>query len=141
MSQQVVSMSVTSSTKISEVIQKFENSSQDLLLIDSDTSVPEPVMELMSDYPMGVSGALVSKNYGGNVELGGGNLVSASSDYHRAEAGNSDFVGLLRLSQKQRTEILQALRATENTNLPGKSIDLILVGLIRNSIEIGRAHV
>ena len=136
MSQQVVSMSVTSSTKISEVIQKFENSSQDLLLIDSDTSVPEPVMELMSDYPMGVSGALVSKNYGGNVELGGGNLVSASSDYHRAEAGNSDFVGLLRLSQKQRTEILQTLRAIENTNLPGKSIDLILVGLIRNSIEI-----
>lgn len=136
MSQQVVSMSVTSSTKISEIIHNFENSSQDLLLIDADTLAPNPVMELMSDYPMGVSSALVSKNYGGNVELGGGNLVSASSQYHRAEAGNSDFVGILRLSQKQRIEILSTLKSIQNTELPGKTIDLVLVALIRNSIEI-----
>ncbi|MEN9679892.1 MAG: hypothetical protein RLZ57_1021 [Actinomycetota bacterium] len=136
MSQQVVSMSVTSSTKISEILHKFENSSQDLLLIDVDTLIPQPVMELMSDYPMGVSSALVSKNYGGNVELGGGNLVSASSEYHRAEAGTDDFVGLLRLSQKQKPEIVNSLRAIENTKLPGKTIDLVLVGLIRSGLEI-----
>ena len=136
MSQQVVSMSVTSSTKISEIVHKFENSSSDLLLIDSDTSVPPPVMELMSDYPMGVSSALVSKNYGGNVELGGGNLVSASSDYHRAEAGTDDFVGILRLSKKQKAEIINALKAIEKTSVPGKTIDLVLVAMIRSGLEI-----
>ena len=136
MSQQVVSMSVTSSTKISEILHKFENSSSDLLLIDSDTSVPPPVMELMSDYPLGVSSALVSKNYGGNVELGGGNLVSASSDYHRAEAGTDDFVGILRLSKRQKAEIINALKAIEKTSVPGKTIDLVLVAMIRSGLEI-----
>ena len=136
MSQQVLSMLVTSSTKISEIRSKLENSSQDLLLIDTDTLVPQPVMELMSDYPMGVSSALVSKNYGGNVEVGGGNLVSASSDYHRAEAGTDDFVGILRLSLRQKNEILNSLIAIENRNYSGKTIDLILVGLIRSGLEI-----
>ena len=136
MSQQVVSMLVTSSTKISEIRAKFEDSSADLLLIDTDTLIPQPVMELMSDYPMGVSSALVSKNYGGNVEVGGGNLVSASSEYHRAEAGTDDFVGVLRLSQRQKSEITNALRAIEGSNHPGKTIDLLLVGLIRSGLEL-----
>ena len=130
MSQRAAIMTVTSSTQISEIINQFENSSQDLLLIDADTLVPKPILELMSDYPMGISSAMVSNNYGGNVEVGGGAIVSASSEYHRAEAGTHDFVGLLRLSVNQKSEIISALSAIRDTNLSGKRIDLVLVASI-----------
>lgn len=136
MSQQASLMQVTGSTKIAEIIDNFENNAQDLLLIDTDTLVPTPIMELMSDYPMGASNAMVTSNFGGNIEVGGGAVISASSDYHRAEAGTHDFVGLLRLSQKQRHEILSALNAIKDGNYPGKKIDLVLVALIRSGISI-----
>ena len=136
MSQRAAIMTVTSSTQISEIITQFENSSQDLLLIDVDTLVPKPILELMSDYPMGISSSMVSKNYGGNVEVGGGAIVSASSEYHRAEAGTHDFVGLLRLSVNQKSEIISALSAIRDTNLSGKRIDLVLVALVRSGLAI-----
>ena len=54
-------LDVDQGTKISEVLKAFESGNQDLLLIDENTVVTKPHLELLTDYPRTVTTALVSK--------------------------------------------------------------------------------
>jgi len=141
LTQNHLTLEVNETTRISQILKQFENSEQDLILVDQKTIITEPHMELLTDYPRTVTSALVALISNGNVQVSQGRIISASSGFHRAEAGNSDFVGVIRLSQKQREEILLILRSIEKTPLAGDAIDLLLVALIRARVVISSVSI
>ena len=98
-------------------------------------------MELLTDYPRSVTTALVTKLKFGDVRVGGSRITGASSDFHEVGYGNHKFLGAIRLSQLQRTEIIKTLSEISNTSHPGMAIDLILVGLVRATVLVAPAEV
>ena len=120
MNQSLTSLVVTSSTTIEEILTSFVDSQNDLLLIDENSIVAEPHKELLTDYPRSTSAALVANENDGDTLMRQNRIASASSASHKITIGNRRFLGLLRLSQKQRDPIITALE---------------------NASEIGRAHV
>jgi phosphatidylserine synthase len=53
--------------------------------------------------------------------------------------GNNTFVGILRLSQNQREEIISTLNEVKNSEAYGEAIDLILIALVRAAIVVSPA--
>ncbi len=53
------SLTVTANTSLSEILETFQSSTRDLLLIDERTVITEPHLELLTDYPRSTSAALV----------------------------------------------------------------------------------
>jgi len=141
LTQNHLTLEVNETTRISQILKQFESSEKDLILVDQKTIITEPHMELLTDYPRTVTSALVALISDGNVQVSQGRIISASSGFHRVEAGNSDFVGVIRLSQKQRVEILLILRSIEKTPLAGDAIDLVLVALIRAGVVISSVSI
>ena len=134
-------LEVNRGTKISDVLKAFESGNQDLLLVDENTVITKPHMELLTDYPRSVTTALVTKLKFGDVRVGGSRITGASSDFHEVGYGNHKFLGAIRLSQLQRTEIIKTLSEISNTSHPGMAIDLILVGLVRATVLVAPAEV
>ncbi|MSV76028.1 MAG: hypothetical protein F2853_02610, partial [Actinobacteria bacterium] len=132
-------LEVDQGTKISDVRKAFESSNQDLLLVDQNTVVTNPHIELLTDYPRTVTTALVSKVKNGETRVSQGRITGASSGFHEVGHGNHSFLGIIRLSQSQREVIVDALSKIENTNHPGNVIDLILVALVRAAIVVAPA--
>jgi hypothetical protein len=93
-------------TKIVEILEAFESSNQDLLLVDECAVVTQPHLELLTDYPRTVTTALVTKVKNGLTRTSQGRITGATSGYHEVGHGNHTFLGIIRLSQIQRTEIL-----------------------------------
>jgi hypothetical protein len=60
MSNQLPSLVIGENTSIREVINAFEKSVDDLLLIDERTVVAQPHLELLTDYPRSSTAALVA---------------------------------------------------------------------------------
>ncbi len=141
LTQNHLTLEVNETTRISQILEQFESSEKDLILVDQKTIITEPHMELLTDYPRTVTSALVALISDGNVQVSQGRIISASSGFHRVEAGNRDFVGVIRLSQKQREEILLILRGIEKTPLAGDAIDLVLVALIRAGVVISSVSI
>ncbi len=141
LTQNHLTLEVNETTQISQILKQFESSEKDLILVDQKTIITEPHMELLTDYPRTVTSALVARISDGNLQVSQGRIISASSGFHRAEAGNRDFVGVIRLSQKQREEILLILRSIEKTPLAGDAIDLLLVALIRARVVISSVSI
>ena len=100
-------LDVDQGTKISEVLKAFESGNQDLLLIDENTVVTKPHLELLTDYPRTVTTALVSKIKNGETRVSQGRITGASSGYHEVGHGNHKFLGIIRLSQSQKVEIIE----------------------------------
>jgi phosphatidylglycerophosphate synthase len=123
-------------TKISEIIEIFSEGTTDLLLVDENTIVTKPHLELLTDYPRLTTTALVAPKFRGDVRVTGDRVAGASSKFHNLEAGNNTFVGILRLSQNQRAEIIETLTKVKNSEAYGEAIDLILVALVRAAIVV-----
>jgi hypothetical protein len=134
-------LDVDQGTKISDVLAAFQSSNQDLLLVDVNTVVTKPHLELLTDYPRTVTTALVSKLKDGETRVSQGRITGASSGYHEVGHGNHTFLGIIRLSQTQKVEIVEALSRVKDTNHSGNTIDLILVALVRAAIVIAPAEV
>ena len=129
------------STKIAEILQAFESSNQDLLLIDECAVVSQPHLELLTDYPRTVTTALVAKTKDGLTRVSQGRITGASSDFHKVGYGNHTFLGIVRLSQIQRSEIIEILSKVRDTNHPGNALDLVLVALVRAALVVAPAEV
>ncbi|MFM2264537.1 MAG: hypothetical protein RLY81_889, partial [Actinomycetota bacterium] len=132
---------VHAGTKIVEILAAFESSDKDLLLIDECSVVTQPHLELLTDYPRTVTTALVAKTNGGLTRVTQGRITGASSDFHEVGYGNHTFLGIIRLSQSQRVEILEVLRKVKDTKHSGNAIDLVLVALVRAALVIDPAEV
>ena len=134
-------LDVDQGTKISDVLAAFQSSNQDLLLVDVNTVVTKPHLELLTDYPRTVTTALVAKLKDGDTRVSQARITGASSGYHEVRHGNHNFLGIIRLSQIQKAEIVEALSRVIDTNHSGNTIDLILVALVRAAIVIAPAEV
>ena len=128
-------------TKIAEILLAFEASHEDLLLLDENTVVSQPHLELLTDYPRTVTTALVTKVKNGLTRVSQGRITGASSDFHEVGHGNHTFLGIIRLSQFQRTEIIDVLSRVKNTQHAGNALDLILVALVRAALVVAPAEV
>ena len=141
MNQSLATLVVTSATTLDEIIQKFESSGCDLILVDENSVIAEPHMNLLTDYPRTASAALVATQKNGNTFVRQNRIASASSDSHKVTIGNRDFVGAMRLSQVQRAEIITALTNAKSRNAKGNALDLTLVALVRATIRVDAADV
>jgi hypothetical protein len=130
---------VNKTTKISEIIEIFSEISTDLLLVDENTIVAKPHLELLTDYPRGTTTALVAPLFHGDVRVTGGRVAGASSKFHTLKGGNRTFVGILRLSQNQRDSIITTLSAVKDNETYGEAIDLVLVALVRAAVIVSPA--
>jgi hypothetical protein len=130
---------VNKTTKISEIIEIFSEISTDLLLVDENTIVTKPHLELLTDYPRGTTTALVAPLFNGDVRVTGGRVAGASSKFHTLKGGNKTFVGILRLSQNQRDSIITTLSAVKDNETYGEAIDLVLVALVRAAVIVSPA--
>ena len=141
MNQSLSSLVVTPATTINEILKAFIDSQSDLLLIDENSVVADPHMELLTDYPRSASAALVAVEKNGDTLVRQNRIASASSASHKVTIGNRKFVGVLRLSQKQRTEIIAALENALTHKVRGNALDLVLVALTRAMIKVDAADV
>lgn len=141
MNQSLSSLVVTPATTINEILTAFIDSQSDLLLIDENSVVADPHMELLTDYPRSASAALVAVENNGDTLVRQNRIASASSASHKVTIGNRKFVGVLRLSQKQRTEIIAALENALTHKVRGNALDLVLVALTRAMIKVDAADV
>jgi hypothetical protein len=136
MSNQLPSLVIGENSSIRDVINAFEKTSDDLLLIDERTVVAQPHLELLTDYPRSSSAALVAVQKNGNTLVRANRIASASSASHKVTIGNRDFVGVMRLSQNQHDAIVKALNEAAESNLKGNTLDLVLVALVRATIRV-----
>jgi hypothetical protein len=134
-------MEVNEETTIAEVLKAFEASNEDLLLVDANTVVTQPHLELVTDYPRKISTALVAKLKNGDTRVGNSQITGASSGFHEVGYGNHIFLGIIRLAQSQRVQILEVFSEIQKTKHQGQAIDLILVGLVRSAITVAPAEV
>jgi hypothetical protein len=141
MSENLRTFDVHAGTKIAEILQAFESSNQDLLLVDENAVVTQPHLELLTDYPRTVTTALVSKMKGGLTRTNQGRITGATSGYHEVGHGNHTFLGIMRLSQFQREEIIEVLNKVKDTKHAGNAIDLVLVALVRAALVVAPAEV
>ena len=132
---------VHAGTKIAEILEAFESSNQDLLLVDECSVVTQPHLELLTDYPRTVTTALVTKVKNGLTRVSQGRITGATSGYHEVGHGNHTFLGIIRLSQMQRTEILDVFHKVKDTKHAGNAIDLVLVALVRAALVVAPAEV
>ena len=128
---------VSSKTSLSDLLQSFLASEQDLVFIDEHTVITQPHLELLTDFPRSASAALVGRQPDfANTQVSQGSVVSASSALHTVTSPNRVFTGALYLSQKQRPEIEKALGEAVSVRASGHAIDLALVALVRATVRV-----
>ena len=140
MDKSLTSLVVTSSTKVREILDSFKASNSDLLLLDLNSVIAQPHLELLTDYPRSASVALVATQKNGDTLVRQNRIASASSSSHKVTIGNRNFAGAIRISQRQRDEVIKALEGAANANLSGNAIDLILVALTRARVQVDAAE-
>jgi hypothetical protein len=141
MSENLRTFSVHAGTKISEILDSFQSGNEDLLLVDECSVVTQPHLELLTDYPRTVTTALVTKVKGGLTRTSQGRITGATSGYHEVGHGNHTFLGIMRLSQFQREEVIEVLNKVKDTKHAGNAIDLVLVALVRAALVVAPAEV
>lgn len=141
MNQSLTSLMVTPATTISEILNTFLQSEKDLLLIDESSVIADPHLELLTDYPRSASAALVAVEKNGDTLVRQNRIASASSASHKVTIGNLQFVGAMRLSQKQREDIKTTLESAVSAKARGNALDLVLVALVRAMIKVDAAEV
>ena len=141
MSSGLDSLIVTAKTSLSEILNRFEETTSDLILLDERTRISEPHLELLTDYPRSTTAALVAIQKNGNTLVRQNRVASASSASHKVTIGNRDFVGAVRLSQKQRDAISASIRGAITAGAKGNALDLLLVALVRATIKVDAVDV
>jgi hypothetical protein len=140
MDKSLTSLVVTSSTKVREILDSFKALDGDLLLLDQNSVIAQPHLELLTDYPRSASVALVSTQKNGDTLVRQNRIASASSSSHKVTIGNRNFAGAIRISQRQRDEVIKALEGAANSELSGNAIDLVLVALTRARVQVDAAE-
>ncbi len=140
MDKSLTSLVVTSSTKVREILDSFKASNSDLLLLDQNSVIAQPHLELLTDYPRSASVALVSTQKNGDTLVRQNRIASASSSSHKVTIGNRNFAGAIRISQRQRNGVIKALEGAANSELSGNAIDLVLVALTRARVQVDAAE-
>jgi hypothetical protein len=140
MDKSLTSLIVTSSTKVREILDSFKALDSDLLLLDQNSVIAQPHLELLTDYPRSASVALVSTQKNGDTLVRQNRIASASSSSHKVTIGNRNFAGAIRISQRQRDEVIKSLEGAANANLSGNAIDLVLVALTRARVQVDAAE-
>lgn len=141
MNSNLLTLNVDESVEISDVLHSFTSTDKDVLLFDVNSVITEPHRELLTDYPRSVTTALVAPHPQGDIRIGQDRIRSAASDFHQIGSGGHLNLGMVRLSQKQRTEIIEILSKIQNTDKSGSVIDLIIVALVRSSLVVAPAIV
>lgn len=141
MKQPLLTLVVTPETSLQEILQNFENSSSDLILVDSNSVIADPHMDLLTDYPRSASAALVAAEKNGDTLVRQNRIASASSSIHKVTVGNRRFVGALRLSKNQSAEIISSLSNAITHKVKGNALDLTLVALVRAMVRVDAADV
>ena len=140
MDKSLTSLVVTSSTKVREILDSFKALDSDLLLLDQNSIIAQPHLELLTDYPRSASVALVSTQKNGDTLVRQNRIASASSSSHKVTIGNRNFAGAIRISQRQREDVIKALEGAANSELSGNAIDLVLVALTRARVQVDAAE-
>ena len=140
MDKSLTSLVVTSSIKVREILDSFKALDSDLLLLDQNSVIAQPHLELLTDYPRSASVALVSTQKNGDTLVRQNRIASASSSSHKVTIGNRNFAGAIRISQRQRDEVIKALEGAANSELSGNAIDLVLVALTRARVQVDAAE-
>ena len=139
MDKSLATVLVTSSTTVREVLDSFKATTDDLLLLDQNSVIAKPHLELLTDYPRSASVALVATEKNGDTLVRQNRIASASSQSHKVTVGNRNFAGALRISQNQREAVIKALEEAIDSRLPGNAIDLSLVALTRARVQVDAA--
>ena len=139
MDKSLTTVLVTSSTTVREVLDCFKATSDDLLLLDQNSVIAQPHLELLTDYPRSASVALVATQKNGDTFVRQNRVASASSQSHIVTLGNRNFAGALRISQNQKEHVISALEGAIDSRLPGNAIDLSLVALTRARVQVDAA--
>ena len=139
MDKSLTTVLVTSSTTVREVLDSFKATTDDLLLLDQNSVIAKPHLELLTDYPRSASVALVATQKNGDTLARQNRIASASSQSHKVTVGNRNFAGALRISQNQREAVIKALEEAIDSRLPGNAIDLSLVALTRARVQVDAA--
>ena len=139
MDKSLTTVLVTSSMTVREVLDRFKATSDDLLLLDENSVIAQPHLELLTDYPRSASVALVATQKNGDTFVRQNRIASASSQSHIVTLGNRNFAGALRISQNQRDHVISALEGAIDSRLPGNAIDLSLVALTRARVQVDAA--
>lgn len=128
---------VSNINTLSDLLEKFTSASDDVVFVDENSVITEPHLELLTDFPRSASAALVGKQADTSDTLvRASKVVSASSASHRTTEVNRVFTGAIRLSKKQEPEIVQALESAIARNASGHALELLLVALVRSTIQI-----
>lgn len=136
MNSAIRSLIVNEDMSLSQIVNEFNSSSGDLLLLDSHSVISEPHIELLTDYPRKASAALLAVQKNGNTLSRQNRVASASSTSHKVTIGNRDFVGALLLSRFNKQEIIETLTKAASAGARGHAIDLVLVALVRAAIRV-----
>ena len=133
---------VSSETTLADILQSFVASEDDLVLLDENSVLTEPHLELLTDFPRGASAALVGKETDfADTQVQKNLVVSASSSFHEVTNPNRVFAGALYLSQKHRPEIEKAVAEAIASKATGHALDLLLVALVRATIRVDAVEI
>jgi len=128
---------VQSSQTLSDLLNLFTESSDDVVFVDENAVITEPHLELLTDFPRSASAALVGKQTDfSDTLVRATQVVSATSASHKPTEANRVFTGAIRLSKNQAPEITKALQAAISRNAKGHPLDLLLVALVRATIRV-----
>jgi phosphatidylserine synthase len=128
---------VTSTNTLADLLNFFVDANDDIVLLDENSVITEPHLELLTDFPRSACAALVGNQTDfPDTLVRATQVVSASSASHKPTEANRVFTGAIRLSKKQATEITNALEAAIARNAKGHALDLLLVALVRATVRV-----
>jgi len=128
---------VKASKTLSDLLAFFTQSNDDIVLLDENSVITEPHLQLLTDFPRSATAALVGNQVGfADTLVRAAQVVSASSASHKPTEANRVFTGAIRLSKKQAPEITKALEEARSRNAKGHALDLLLVALVRATIRV-----
>jgi len=137
MSDSKVIVRVKSTNTLSDLLNYFVGSKDDIVLLDENSVITEPHLQLLTDFPRSTSAALVGKQLDSADTLVRANqVVAASSASHKTTEANRVFTGAIRLSKKQAPEIIKTLEEAISRKANGHALDLLLVALVRATIKV-----
>ena len=132
---------VKQTSSLADLLEIFVSADDDVVLVDENSVITEPHLELLTDFPRSASAALVGKQTDfSDTLVRATQVVSASSASHKPTETNRVFTGAIRLSKKQAPEITRALEQAASRGAQGNALDLLLVALIRATIKVDAAE-
>jgi len=128
---------VSSTNTLADLLKHFVEAKDDIVLLDQNSVITEPHLQLLTDFPRSTSAALVGKaTETSDTLVRASQVVSASSASHKPTEANRVFTGAIRLSKRQAPEITKALEEAIVRNAKGHALDLLLVALVRATIKV-----